>query len=221
MEEKRGLEAQARYIVVEGPIGVGKTSLVEHLCKALGAQKILEVAEDNPFLPDFYRDMKAYAFQTQIFFLLSRYRQQQELLQFDLFRRTLISDYLFDKDKIFAYLTLDDHELVLYEQIYQMLSQRLPKPDLVIYLQANVDVLMARIKHRGRSHERVITREYLNDLNEAYNHFFFHYNDSPLLMVNTSEIDFVKNKEELEDLIKQISVMKKGTQYYIPLGSRK
>lgn len=221
MEAQKGLEAQARYIVVEGPIGVGKTSLVEHLSKALNAQKVLEVAEDNPFLPDFYRDMKAYAFQTQIFFLLSRYRQQQALLQYDLFRRTLISDYLFDKDKIFAYLTLDDHELVLYEQIYSLLSQRLPKPDLVIYLQANVDVLMARIKQRGRSHERMITREYLADINEAYNRFFFHYNAGSLLIVNTSEIDFVKNKEDLEDLIKHITEMKKGTHYYTPLGSRK
>ncbi|MBI5166363.1 MAG: deoxynucleoside kinase [candidate division NC10 bacterium] len=211
----------ARYIVVEGPIGVGKTSLAELLAERLRARKHLEMAEDNPFLNDFYKDRRRYAFQIQLYFLLHRYRQQQELLQFDLFKQTVVSDYLFAKDKIFAYINLDDNERSLYERIHPLLEMRVPHPDLVIYLQASTEVLLHRIALRGRAYEKNIDPNYLEEVNQAYNYFFFHYTATPLLVINTSEIDFVKRKEDLEDLIKQISEMRKGTQYYVPLGSRR
>ncbi|MFQ5961233.1 MAG: deoxynucleoside kinase [Candidatus Methylomirabilales bacterium] len=212
-------EFEPRHLAVEGPIGVGKTSLVEALAQRLQARAVLEVAEENPFLKDFYRDMQRYAFQAQLYFLLTRYRQQQELLQFDLFRQRLISDYLFPRDRIFAHLTLDDHELALYEKIHTLLEARIPKPDFVIYLQADVDALYKRITIRGRAYERDIPRAYLEDVVQAYNHFFFHYTETPLLVVNTTEIDFVKRKGDLEDLITQIQSVKRGTRYYVPLGS--
>ncbi len=212
---------EGKYIVIEGPIGVGKTSLATLLSMEMNARLFLEKAEDNPFLTDFYKDKKQSAFQTQIFFLLNRFRQQQDLLQQDLFKRATISDYIFDKDRIFAYLNLDENELGLYEQIFSLLDGRIVKPDLVIYLQAEVDMLVERIKRRGREYEKEITREYLADLNEAYNHYFFHYTESPLLVIQTTDIDFVKSRTDLEDLIKQITTMKKGTHYYVPLSSRK
>jgi len=211
----------ARYIVVEGPIGVGKTRLAELLAERLRARKHLEMADDNPFLNDFYKDRRRYAFQIQLYFLLHRYRQQQELLQFDLFKQTVVSDYLFAKDKIFAYINLDDNELSLYERIHPLLEMQVPHPDLVIYLQASTEVLLHRIALRGRAYEKNIDPNYVEEVNQAYNHFFFHYTATPLLVINTSEIDFVKRKEDLEDLIKQISEMRKGTQYYVPLGSRR
>lgn len=210
-----------RYIVVEGPIGVGKTSLVDLLSERLGARKLLEVAEDNPFLPNFYKDTRRYAFQTQLWFLLNRFRQQQDLLQFDLFRQTLVADYLFAKDKIFAYLTLEDHELSLYERVHALLQVRVPTPDLVIFLQASTEALLERIAIRGKAYEREIDRTYLAELNEAYTHFFFHYAASPLLVVNTSDIDFVNRREDFEDLIKKIGETRAGMHYYVPLGSRR
>jgi len=210
-----------RYIVVEGPIGVGKTSLVDLLSERLGARKLLEVAEDNPFLPNFYKDTRRYAFQTQLWFLLNRFRQQQDLLQFDLFRQTLVADYLFAKDKIFAYLTLEDHELSLYERVHALLQVRVPTPDLVIFLQASTEALLERIAVRGKAYEREIDRTYLAELNEAYTHFFFHYATSPLLVVNTSDIDFVNRREDFEDLIKKIGETRAGMHYYVPLGSRR
>ncbi len=210
-----------RYIVVEGPIGVGKTSLVDLLSERLGARKLLEVAEDNPFLPNFYKDTRRYAFQTQLWFLLNRFRQQQDLLQFDLFRQTLVADYLFAKDKIFAYLTLEDHELSLYERVHALLQVRVPTPDLVIFLQASTEALLERIAIRGKAYEREIDRTYLAELNEAYTHFFFHYATSPLLVVNTSDIDFVNHREDFEDLIKKIGETRAGMHYYVPLGSRR
>jgi deoxyadenosine/deoxycytidine kinase len=213
--------APPRYIVVEGPIGVGKTSLVDLLSERLGARKLLEVAEDNPFLPSFYKDPRRYAFQTQLWFLLNRFRQQQDLLQFDLFRQTLVADYLFAKDKIFAYLTLEDHELSLYERVQGLLQVRVPPPDLVIFLQATTEALLQRIAVRGKAYEREIDRAYLDDLNEAYTHFFFHYTLSPLLVVNTSDIDFVNRREDFDDLIKKIGETRAGMHYYVPLGSRK
>lgn len=213
--------APPRYIVVEGPIGVGKTSLVDLLSERLGARKLLEVAEDNPFLPSFYRDPRRYAFQTQLWFLLNRFRQQQELGQFDLFRQTLVADYLFAKDKIFAYLTLEDHELALYERVQALLQVRVPTPDLVILLQATTDALLERIAIRGKGYEREIDRKYLDDLNAAYTHFFFHYSASPLLVVNTSDIDFVNRREDFEDLIEKIGQTRAGMHYYVPLGSRR
>lgn len=216
-----GAAASPRYIVVEGPIGVGKTSLVDLLAERLGARALLEVAEDNPFLPSFYRDPKRFAFQTQLWFLLNRYRQQQELGQFDLFRQTLVADYLFAKDKIFAYLTLEDYELALYERVHALLQVRVPAPDLVIFLQASTDTLLQRIAIRGKPYERDMDRKYLEDLNAAYTHFFFHYTASPLLVVNTSDIDFVNRREDLEDLIKKIGETRAGMHYYVPLGSRR
>ncbi|MEK6718891.1 MAG: deoxynucleoside kinase [candidate division NC10 bacterium] len=213
--------APPRYIVVDGPIGVGKTSLVDLLSERLGARKLLEVAEDNPFLPTFYKDPRRHAFQTQLWFLLNRFRQQQELGQFDLFRQTLVADYLFAKDKIFAYLTLEDHELALYERVHALLQVRVPTPDLVIFLQATTDALLQRIAIRGKGYEREIGRKYLDDLNAAYTHFFFHYTASPLLVVNTSDIDFVNRREDFEDLIEKIGQTRAGMHYYVPLGSRK
>jgi deoxyadenosine/deoxycytidine kinase len=217
----RTVPASPRYIAVEGPIGVGKTSLVDLLSERLGARKLLEVAEDNPFLPNFYKDPRRYAFQTQLWFLLNRFRQQQDLLQFDLFRQTLVADYLFAKDKIFAYLTLEDYELALYEWVHALLQVRVPTPDLVIFLQASTEALLERIAIRGKAYEREIDRKYLQDLNEAYTHFFFHYTASPLLVVNTSDIDFVNRREDFEDLIKKISETRAGMHYYVPLGSRR
>jgi deoxyguanosine kinase len=216
MNRKPDTSINARYIVTEGPIGVGKTSLTSLLAEELGARLILERAEENPFLPDFYKDSARYRFQTQMFFLLNRFSQQQEITQPDLFIRVTISDYLFDKDRIFAYLTLDENELALYEQFYKILEPKIVRPDLVIFLQANTDTLLRRIKQRARPFESEISYDYVAAVNEAYNQFFFRYNDTPLLVINTSEIDFVHRREDLDDLLKQILGMKQGTQYYVP-----
>ncbi|MBI5199169.1 MAG: deoxynucleoside kinase [Nitrospirae bacterium] len=210
-----------RYIAIEGPIGVGKTSLAKLLAVELDTQTILESSEENPFLSVFYADRKRMAFQTQIFFLLSRYNQQQELFQQDLFNKTTIIDYIFARDRIFAYLNLDNNELALYEQIYSLLHERIPKPDLVIYLSASTDTLLERLESRGRDFEKNISMEYLEEINQSFNRFFFHYSDTPLLVINTSAIDFVKNPVDLKDLVKQIRYMKKGTQYYVPMSSKK
>jgi len=210
-----------RYIVTDGPLGVGKTSLTTLLAEELGARLILEQAEENPFLTDFYRDPARYRFQTQMFFLLSRFSQQQEMAQPDLFTRITISDYLFDKDRIFAYLNLDDNELALYEQFYKILEPKIVRPDLVIFLQADTDTLLRRIKQRGRSFEKEISLDYIAAVNEAYNQFFFRYSDTPLLVINTSDIDFVHRREDLNDLLKQILGMKQGTQYYVPRSGKK
>jgi deoxyadenosine/deoxycytidine kinase len=206
----------ARYLVIEGPIGVGKTSLAQLLARELPARLILEKVEDNPFLKEFYKDPKHYGFQTQIFFLLSRYRQLQELRQIDLFERSTLTDYFFPKDRIFASINLDGSELALYEQVYALLNPQVPAPDLVIYLQASTDVLIERIRNRSHEFERPMTWEYLEAINQAYNDFFFRYSDSPLLVVQTTEIDFVNRRADLDDLVKQIKQMKKGTQYYVP-----
>ncbi|HEX9137120.1 MAG TPA: deoxynucleoside kinase [Nitrospirota bacterium] len=215
MSQKSAL-SNTRYIVTEGPIGVGKTSLTSLLAEELGARLILERAEDNPFLTDFYKDPPRYRFQTQTFFLLNRFAQQEEMLQPDLFTRITISDYLFAKDRIFAYLNLDDHELALYEQIYKILEPKVAQPDLVIFLQADTDTLLRRIKQRGRSFEKDVDRDYIAAVNEAYNQYFFHYSETPLLVINTSDIDFVNRREDLDDLLKQVLNMKQGIQYYVP-----
>lgn len=211
----------SRYIVCEGPIGVGKTTLTTLLAEELGARLILERAEENPFLTDFYKDPARYRFQTQIFFLLSRFSQQEEISQPDLFSQITLGDYLFQKDRIFACLNLGEHEMALYEQIYKMLEPRIVRPDLVIFLQADVDRLIQRIKRRGRSFEKDLSKDYIAAVNEAYNRFFFNYTETPLLVINTSEIDFVNRREDLEDLIKQILSMRHGTQYYVPLAGKR
>jgi deoxyadenosine/deoxycytidine kinase len=210
-----------RYLAVEGPIGVGKTSLANLLAKRFTGRQVLEAVEANPFLSDFYIDRHKHAFQTQLFFLLSRFRQQQELFQQDLFSSVTISDYLFAKDRIFACLNLDPNELALYDRVFEALGGRVTKPDLVIYLQARLDVLLARIKKRGREFERKLDPAYLEEVMKAYNEFFFHYSETPLLVINTSDIDFVENEEDLENLVGVIRRMRKGTHHYIPIGSRR
>ena len=210
-----------RYIVVEGPIGVGKSSLTNILAERFHARRVMEVVEENPFLSSFYGDRAKFAFQTQMFFLLSRFKQQQELFQQDLFSAVTVSDYLFAKDRIFAHLTLDPNELALYERVFEALSPRVTRPDLVIYLQARNEVLMARIRKRGREFERKFDASYLEDLCRRYNDFFFHYQDTPLLVVNTSDIDFVNNAEDLENLINVVRQTKKGTHHYLPLPTRR
>jgi len=199
---------------------VGKTSLAKMIANEFQARSIFEKVEDNPFLVKFYEDPETYAFQNQIFFLLSRYQQQRELSQQDLFNQNTVADYLFAKDKIFATLTLSSEELSLYQQLYELLDPRVPKPDLVVYLQARPEILYKRIKKRDKSYEKSVTLEYLKDVAQAYNRFFFHYDETPLLVVNTSEIDFVSSSKDLADLIKEINNMGSGTQHYIPLGSR-
>jgi deoxyadenosine/deoxycytidine kinase len=206
-----------RYIVVEGVIGVGKTSLARLLTERLQAKLVLEEVEENPFLKDFYQDRERYAFQTQMHFLFSRYQQQRALRQMELFSERMVSDYLFQKDRIFASLNLSDRELALYERLVGWLELDVMKPDVAVYLQANPDTLMARIARRGRTFERDMDREYIRQLNEAYNHFFFHYNEAPLLVVNTNAIDFVNNSDDFEDLLKRILSHRQGTVYYAPI----
>lgn len=215
------MKLEHRYIVVEGPIGVGKSSLTNIVAERFTARRVMEVVEENPFLASFYGDRAKFAFQTQMFFLLSRFKQQQELFQQDLFSAVTVSDYLFAKDRIFANLTLQSDELSLYERVFEALQPRVTKPDLVIYLQARIDVLLARIKKRGREFERKFDPDYLDGLCRAYNDFFFHYQDTPLLVVNTSDIDFVNNPADLEDLLSVVRQTRKGTVHYQPLPSRK
>jgi len=199
---------------------VGKTSLARMLAKEFEARLILERPEQNPFLESFYEDAARYAFQAQVFFLLTRFRQQQDLAQLNLFEQNTVSDYLFAKDRVFAYLNLQGEELALYEQVYAVLEGKLARPDIVVYLQAKVDVLMERIRRRGKTYEEHISEEYVAGLAEAYNEFFFYYSETPLLVVNTSEIDFVKRPADFADLVKEIRATKRGTWHYIPLGSR-
>lgn len=207
-----------RYIVVEGVIGVGKTSLVKLLATRTGARVNLEVVEDNPFLGRFYQDRAAHAFQTQIFFLLSRFRQQQSLLQTELFQQLLVSDYLFAKDRIFANLNLDDDELALYDQLARILEDRILKPDLVIYLQASTELLLERIRQRGRSFERGMERGYIESLNKAYNFFFHHYTDTPLLVVGADHLDYVAVPADLDLLCEQLRHRFTGTRFFAPLA---
>lgn len=209
-----------KYIVVEGPIGVGKTSVVERLAQELDATTHLEAWGDNPFLEHFYEGRAGADFQLELFYVLSRYKHQQELSQRRLFEDVAIADYMFEKSKLFAYLNLDDSELLIFEKLYPLLAEGLPKPDLVVYLQAPTEVLMKRIRVRGRPEEARLSEEYLAEVNRAYNYFFFHYTQTPLLVVNTADVDFVRRPEDLEDLVRQIRNMGKGTQYYVPQTSR-
>jgi deoxyadenosine/deoxycytidine kinase len=209
--------ADNRYIVVEGVIGVGKTSLARLLSERLQAKLVLEEVEENPFLKDFYRDRERYAFQTQMHFLFSRYQQQRGLRQLELFRERMVADYLFQKDRIFASLNLSERELALYERLVVWLELEIMKPDVVVYLQASPDTLMERIARRARPYEKEMDRDYIRQLNEAYNHFFFHYVEAPLLVVNTNAIDFVNNPGDFEDLQKRILSHRQGTVYYAPI----
>ncbi|NCO69474.1 MAG: deoxynucleoside kinase [Acidobacteria bacterium] len=208
----------ARHIAIEGPIGVGKTSLVDRLAARFEGVRILEDVQ-NPFLDPFYKGKAGAAFQVQIFFLLSRHQQHVELAQAELFTRLVVSDYTMEKDRIFARLNLDDEEFRLYDRLYAMLTSRLPKPDLVVYLEAGVETCVKRIKMRGREFERNMDAGYLKRLKEAYNTFFFRYSDTPLLVVNTDEIDFVNNQDDFDNLVRQIQRARQGTQVYVPLGS--
>jgi deoxyadenosine/deoxycytidine kinase len=209
------------YIVIEGPLGVGKTSLAVKLAERINGQTLLENTEDNPFLDKFYQNPRRYAFQIQMFFLLRRYQHSMEIRQKGLFKRVVVSDYLFDKDRIFARTNLDDNEFWLYEQLFQLLKKRIPPPDLVIFLQANTEILMQRIKKRDMEYERGINFRYLDEINQAFNNFFFHYSDAPMLIVNASNIDFVNIPEDFEDLVNEIRKIKSGTQYYIPISSKR
>ena len=207
------------HIAVEGTIGVGKTSLAKILGERLEAKLILEEFEENPFLVDFYKDAERFAFQTQLFFLLSRYRQQQELQQTDLFTKALISDYMFVKDRLFAALNLNDKEMGLYNSVARILEKNVSFPDMVIFLQSDTDRLMLNIKKRGREYEKSIDWKYIDALNQIYNEFFFRYDKSPLLIINTNDIDFVNNQDDLEEIIQIIRTPGKGTRYFNPIKS--
>lgn len=209
---------QPHHIAIEGVIGVGKTSLAKRLAERLEAGLLMEEAADNPFLNDFYRDRKRFALPTQIFFLLSRYQQQQRLAERDLFVRQIISDYMFEKDVLFASVNLAERELALYHKMAEVLKRDVATPDLVLYLQASTPVLMGRIRKRSRPIEKGIDGYYIDALNEAYNSFFFHYNEAPLLVINTDKIDFVSRPEHLDDLVEQIKKPHTGTVYYSPAG---
>jgi len=208
------------YIVVEGPLGVGKTSFTQLLAERINGKAILEDTEGNPFLTDFYRDPKRFALQTQLFFMLRRFQKQDEINQIDIFRRVVISDFLFDKDRIYARINLDDKEFGLYEQVFQLLRAKIVQPDLVIFLQARTGILKERINKRNRDYERSIQLKYLDLINQAFNEFFFHYTETPLLVINASDIDFVNVPSDLDEIIIEIEMMEKGTKYYVPLGSR-
>jgi deoxyadenosine/deoxycytidine kinase len=207
-----------QYIAIEGPIGVGKTPLAERLASRLDGSAVLEDS-DNPFLADFYGGRAGAALQAQLFYLLSRHRQLIALQQTNLFAQTTVCDYLFDKDKIFAYLNLDDNELFIYQRLYDLLAKDVPAPDLVIYLQAPTDALVRRLRDRERSPDHdglTIDPVYVAEMNEAYKHFFFHYTATPLLVVEMSQLDLHSSDEALDDLIRQVRAMNRGTQYYVP-----
>jgi len=207
------------YVAIEGVIGVGKTSLAELLADHLNARLILEKFEENPFLPDFYTDPDRHAFQTQLFFLLSRYRQQQELRQTDVFHQLYITDYMFVKDRLFASLNLDEKEMSLYDSVASMLERNVLNPDMVIYLQADTDRLMQRITSRDRDFEKGISRDYIDALNQVYNEYFFRYQESPLLIINTNDIDFVHNQKDLKEVIRYIRQPVSGTKFFNPAAN--
>lgn len=210
---------EIRYIAIEGVIGAGKTTLAKKLSEKLNSNLVLEEFEANPFLENFYEDRKRYAFQTQMFFLINRYKQQEQLNQEDLFSNFIVSDYIFDKDKIFAYLNLKGDEIKLYESIFPLLQRDLRKPDLVVFLQSSVDRLMHNIKSRARKIERNLSKSYITELSEAYNNFFFKYNTTPLLIVNTTDIDFVNRQKDFEELYTQIFREDRGfIEYFNPVA---
>jgi len=205
------------FIVVEGPVGVGKTTLAKRLAESFATDLLLEGADENPFLNGFYENKKNVAFQTQLFFLFQRAQQMQDLRQADMFRPVHVADFIMEKDRLFAELTLDEEEFKLYQQVYQHLTIDAPIPDLVVYLQASVDVLRKRISHRGRDYEHSMSRDYLSRINESYAHFFHNYNQSPLLIVNAEEIDLVNNENDYMLLLEQIRRVKSGRHYFNPV----
>jgi deoxyadenosine/deoxycytidine kinase len=206
------------YVSVDGPIGVGKTTLVEMLARRYEGVKILEDV-DNPFLGDFYQDRPGAAFQTELYFLLSRYKQQQEIAQRELFDRFLVSDYTFQKNRIFAYLNLSDDELMLFDKLYALLEPQVPVPDLVIYLVADVDTCMERIRRRARNVEKTIAQEYIAELIDAYNHYYHYYDRSSLLVVDTRHLNFPQRPEDFDELLHRLARPIRGTEYFQPLGS--
>ena len=203
------------YIAVDGPIGVGKTTLVELLAKRFDGVKILEDVT-NPFLPAFYEDRPGAAFQTELYFLLSRYKQQQDIAQRDLFDRLLVADYTFPKNRIFAYLNLSDDELMLFDKLYMLLEPNLSVPDLIIYLVADLDTCMGRIEKRQRDFERSMSKDYMTELIDAYNHYYHYYNRAPVLVIDTRNLNFAQRPDDFADLVQRISNPIKGTQYYVP-----
>jgi len=210
---------EPRFIAVEGCIGAGKTSLVNLLGKQFDAQVIREMDEENPFISKFYLDRESFGFQAQVFFLLNRYNQYMGLAQRDLFSSVALVDYLFQRDRLFAALNLKDQELKLYDQIYSLLNTKVPRPDLVIFLQASTDILRSRVEKRGREYEVFMDPDYLDNVNKSFNNFFFYYSETPLLVINTNEIDFVEKKCDLEQLIIKINSHRIGREYFNPLGS--
>jgi deoxyguanosine kinase len=215
------LPEHIRHLCIEGVIGVGKTTLCHLLKNRFDARIVFEEAEENPFLSKFYESRRNLAFQTQLWFLVSRYKQLSEaFIQEDLFSKVAIADYMFAKDRIFAAINLDDDELTLYNTISRALEKDVPKPDFVVYLQCSTEVLLERIEKRGRTFEYNMDRSYIEVLNEAYNHFFFHYTASPLLIISTESIDFVEEQNDLEEIVRQISLAKPGVNFYQPLASR-
>ena len=209
--------SEPRYIVIEGPIGVGKTTLANRVAQSFGSELLLEGAEQNPFLERFYQNPRLGALAAQMFFLFQRSRQLQELRQSDLFAPVRVADFMIEKDRLFAELTLDEDELNLYRQAYQLVTLEAPQPDLVVYLQAPVDVLMARINQRGRRGEQHLTRDYLEQVVEAYARFFYHYDGAPLLIVNAESIDPSRNEEDFQTLLGQIRSIRSGRHYFNPM----
>ncbi len=203
-----------RHIAIEGPIKAGKTKLAEILAERLKGRLVLDITY-NPYLKDFYEEKEGAAFLTQLVFLINRYHQQVQLFQRDLFKEIIVCDYLFEKDKIYAYQTLSDDELTVYENIYNILIERVPKPDLVIYLQISNETFLKKMRKEGDEIEKNISEKYLEDINEAFDYFFFHYKASPLLVIRADELD-LDNEDDIEEIITQIEVMRKGTQYYVP-----
>ncbi|MED5268961.1 MAG: deoxynucleoside kinase [Candidatus Neomarinimicrobiota bacterium] len=204
------------YIAIEGPIGVGKTSLAEIIADKLNTRKALEDFEENPFLDNFYDNIEEYAFQTQMFFLLQRYKQQQEIKQLDVMQKGVVTDYMFDKDRLFASFTLSGPEMELYSRVADILEQDIIKPDLVVYLQADTPLLMQYIKKRGRDLEKGVTSDYIDLVNQRYQEFFVNYEDTPLLIINTNNIDFVENPRDLDELLEIIQKPVQGTKYFNP-----
>ena len=204
------------YIAIEGPIGIGKTTLAKRLAESFNYETLLEDAEENPFLERFYQDRRSNALPTQLFFLFQRMRKLQDLRQGDIFQPVRVSDFLIEKDPLFARITLDENEYRLYQTVYDNIIEDLPKPDLVIYLQAPTDTLYERVQTRGNAIERPIDQAYLQQLNDAYTHFFYHYDDTPLLIVNTSEINLAQGNDDYQNLVKYILQLKTGRHYYNP-----